>query len=140
MRKFALLVVGASLGACTAAPPSPYPYGYAGTSPINDPRLGQLLAGRVAGQPRQCLNASRSADLLPVAGNYVAYRDLGTIYVSRTDGICDTRRSSNTLVTRSVGLSSGPCRGDTAYVVDSGSGMTVGSCTFGDFVPYDRAR
>ena len=40
-----------------------------------------------------------------------------------------------TLVTRSFG-GGGPCAGDIAELVDLPSGMTVGSCVWGDFVPY----
>ena len=32
------------------------------------------------------------------------------------------------------------CRGDIAKVVDLQSGMMVGSCAIGDFVPYTTAR
>ena len=33
----------------------------------------------------------------------------------------------------------GPCGGDIAQLVDLSSGMTVGSCVWGDFVPYTEA-
>jgi hypothetical protein len=38
------------------------------------------------------------------------------------------------LVTRQ--FSGSLCRGDIATVADLSSGMTVGSCVMGDFVPY----
>ncbi len=42
-----------------------------------------------------------------------------------------------TLVTRSSGP--GLCSGDIAQVVDLGSGINVGSCVLGEFVPYVKA-
>jgi hypothetical protein len=40
-------------------------------------------------------------------------------------------------VTRSSG--SGLCRGDIARVADVSTGMIVGSCAVGDFIPYTTA-
>jgi hypothetical protein len=43
------------------------------------------------------------------------------------------------LVTRQMG-SADLCRGDIAQVVDTLNGFTVGSCVFGDIVPYVAPR
>jgi hypothetical protein len=45
--------------------------------------------------------------------------------------------SQNVLVTHES-LGSGPCTGDIATVLDSGARMPVGSCTWGEFIPYVR--
>jgi hypothetical protein len=42
----------------------------------------------------------------------------------------------NTLVLRSSGGSL--CRGEIGEVVDLRSGVTMGSCVLGDFIPYSR--
>lgn len=135
MRPLMPLFTFVILAGCTAAPPPPAAY-----NPGNQIRLAQLLAGKVAGVPERCLPAPSTTDLIPIDGNHVAYRAGSTIYVSTTEGSCANLNGSSVLVTKPVGGASGPCRGDTAYVVDSSSGMTMGSCTFGDFIPYRAQR
>jgi hypothetical protein len=60
------------------------------------------------------------------------------VYVNHLLGECDGLDSGfYTLVTRSGG--SGMCRGDISHVTDVRTGMMVGSCAIGDFVPYAPA-
>jgi hypothetical protein len=126
-----IFVAAAALGSCTIA--TPPPAGYA----INQQaQFAQVLAGRVAGAPRRCLPHPQNSQIVAVNANTVAYRDGSTIWVSHTEGSCANLQSGYTLVVKSFGFS-GPCRGDVAQVVDR-SGMTGGSCFFGDFVPYGR--
>jgi hypothetical protein len=57
--------------------------------------------------------------------------------VNHLIGECSLLKSGfYTLVTRSNGM--GLCRGDIADVADVRTGMTVGSCAIGDWVPYAR--
>jgi hypothetical protein len=64
----------------------------------------------------------------------------GSVYVAHMRSPCTGLRGPgpNALVTRQVG-SSGLCSGDIATVQDTMAHITVGSCTFGEFVPYARA-
>jgi hypothetical protein len=67
----------------------------------------------------------------------ILYRD-GSNRVWRNDmnGPCSgLGRPGTAIVTRQFG-GSGLCRGEIAQVVDTVGGFTVGSCSFGDFVPY----
>jgi hypothetical protein len=58
----------------------------------------------------------------------------GKVYVSQLSPGCSQVGLGNALITRRTG--STLCRGDIAQVQNLNSGITVGSCTFGEFVPY----
>ena len=99
----------------------------------------RLLAGKTAGRPQNCLPRLRANDMQVIDDQTIAYRDGRTTYINRPLGGCNRLGSgSYALVTRSSG--SQLCRGDIATVADLSSGTTVGSCSFGDFVPYRAAN
>jgi len=96
----------------------------------------RLLAGKTAGNAERCLPTYRSEDMTVIDDNTILFRDGRTVYVNNPPGGCHLLgRGNYALVTRSVG-GLGLCRGDIATVVDTSSGITVGSCSLGDFVPY----
>lgn len=98
----------------------------------------RLLAGKVAGQPTKCLPLQRSNDMQVIDDDTILYRDGRTTYVNKPLGSCNLLgRGSYALVTRSQG--SQLCRGDIGTVTDMTTGVTVGSCALGDFVPYKPA-
>ena len=130
MRKLLPLFAALSIGGCAVAPPVSAP------NPQDQARIAQLLAGKAPGAPRKCLPNYSLSQLAAVTNDTVAFRDGSTTWVAHTDGSCANLNSGYTLVFKSVGLSSGPCSGDTAQVVDIHSGIVAGICTFGDFVPY----
>jgi hypothetical protein len=67
--------------------------------------------------------------------NTILFRDGRTVYVNHPLGGCNNlQQSGRALVTRNFGPQL--CRGDLATVVDNTSGMSVGACALGDFVPY----
>ena len=132
MRSMILLLLGASVAACTTAPPQP-------RSAQAEAHLHKLLAGKSAGQPVTCLPSYRSRDMITIDDNTLVFRDSGSrVYVNNLEGggCANLGRGFYTLVTRTTG--SGLCRGEIAEVADLNSGMTVGSCVLGDFVPYTR--
>lgn len=133
MRGIFILPISAVLGSCTVqAPPPPVPYTDAG--------LSQLLAGKAAGAPKSCLSNYRTSTLEMVRGSTVVYREGSRIWVNHMQGGCAPAQSFGyTLVTRPFGFS-GPCKGDIAYVVAPSGGPIVGSCEYGDFVPFDGPR
>ena len=103
-----------------------------------DVRLERALAGRVAGPPINCLN-TRNMNT-SVFGDRILYRNgsgsRGTVYLSRTNGGCFGLRRDDILVSQTpIGQF---CRGDIITTVDRTSGITSGSCAYGDFVPYTR--
>ena len=99
----------------------------------------RLLAGKVAGPAVKCLPTRNSSDMTVIDDNTILFRDGRTIYLNQPLGGCgNLHQSGRALVTRNVGPQL--CRGDIATVVDNTSGITVGSCSLGDFIPYRPAR
>ena len=130
MYKYAVLPVLA-LSAC-ASPPPPY------AGPNDQSLIAAELAGRVAGQPTQCLPGFARDEMRAVGNNAVLIRDGSTTWLSNTDGNCRSTVSGGlALVIEKRGTDS-LCRGDIAKVVDLQSGALFGTCSFGDFVPYRR--
>ena len=98
----------------------------------------RALAGKVPGKPESCLPLRRSTDMTVIDDDTILYRDGRTTYVNKPLGSCSNLgNGSYALVTKSTG--SETCRGDIANVVDATSGVTVGTCALGDFVPYRPA-
>ena len=134
MRAIPLLLTAAALAGCTTQPPNPNEAAEA------QAKLAQLTAGKVAGAPRTCLPPSlRSRNMVIIDDSTIAFEDgRNRTYVNHLRGACDNLRPGfNTLVVRSGG--SGTCSGDIADVADVRTGMTYGSCSLGEFVPYTRA-
>jgi hypothetical protein len=133
MRSMSLLLLTVALGACSTTPQM-------GRSAEADAQLERLLAGKVAGEGRSCLPHRRASNMVVIDDNTVVFDAGRTVY--RNDfqgGSCSSLGSGfYTLVTRTSG--SGLCRGDIAEVVDTHSGMAVGNCVLGDFVPYTAPR
>ncbi len=95
----------------------------------------RLLAGKVAGPAEKCLPTRRSNDMTIIDDNTILFRDGRTVYVNQPLGGCNNlHQSGRALVTHNMGPQL--CRGDLATVVDNSSGMSVGACSLGDFVPY----
>lgn len=134
MRGIALLLVGAALASC-ATQPEP------GRSAQAERDFQKLIAGKVAGAPASCLPSYRANDLVVIDDNTLAYREGGRrVWVTNLNGGCSNIGAGHyALVTRTYG-GMGLCHGDIAEVADLTTGMTVGSCTFGEFVPYTKPR
>ncbi len=132
MRSLSLFLLAGALAGCSTGPQP------IGRSAEAEAQLQSLLAGRVAGQPVSCLRGQRANNMITIDDNTVVFRDGRTVY--RNDfrgGTCDQLgRGHYALITRNT--TSGLCSGDIAQVADLSSGITVGSCVLGDFVPYTR--
>ena len=129
MRIFMLATAVVGLCACaTASEP-------AQRSASAQRQYDNLLAGKVAGKAEKCLPTYRSNDMTIIDDNTILFRDGRTVYVNQPLGGCQSlTRSGSALVTRNIGPQL--CRGDLATVVDNSSGMSLGACSLGDFVPY----
>lgn len=132
MRSMSLLLLAATVSSCSTVPPEP-------RSARAEAHLQTLLAGRVANQPMTCLPHYRADNMVVIDDNTVLFRNGRTVYRNDFQGGTCSRLGSGfyALLTRSSG-GTGLCRGDIAEVVDTTSGMQVGSCVLGDFVPYTR--
>ena len=133
MRVISVLAAGVALACCTAAVP------YAGPTRTADKQreYDQLLAGKVAQAPISCLPHFRSGDMRTIDENTILFRDgAHRTYVSHMQGGCTGLPTGHyALVTHQFG-SADLCRGDIAQVVDTVARIPVGSCVWGDFVPY----
>lgn len=129
MRAFMLATVAVGLCACaTASEP-------AQRSVKAQATYDRMLSGKVAGKAEKCLPTYRSNDMTIIDDDTILFRDGRTVYVNQPLGGCQSlSRSGSALLTRNVGPQL--CRGDLAEVVDNTSGMTLGACSLGDFVPY----
>jgi hypothetical protein len=130
MRILILASAVASLAACETADYQP-----AARTAQAQQTYDKMLAGKTAGKAENCLPLQRSNDMVVIDDDTILYRDGRTTYVNQPLGSCNMLgRGSYALVTRSSG--SQLCRGDIANVVDATTGVTVGSCSLGSFVPY----
>lgn len=129
MRIFMLATAVVGLCACaTASEPEQ-------RSAKDQATYDRMLAGKVAGKAEKCLPTRRSNDMTVIDDNTILFRDGRTVYVNQPLGGCNNlHQSGRALVTKNFGPQL--CRGDLATVVDNTSGMTLGACSLGDFVPY----
>jgi hypothetical protein len=124
------ILAGAALASCSTAPPQPT------RTAQGQQQFERLIAGKIPGKPTSCLPSYDQNDMTVIDDSTIAYRQGSRqVYINHMQGSCSgLGRGSTALVTRS--FSSQTCRGDIARVVDTASRMMVGSCVFGDFIPY----
>jgi hypothetical protein len=102
--------------------------------------LDKALAGFTRGETTSCIPlASLPSAQTEAYGPTILYR-IGRNLVYRTDtaGGCEGISRGDILVTRQ--LQSRPCSGDIATTVQPVSRTFSGSCSFGDFTAYRRAK
>lgn len=135
MRAFAVLLTGAVLASCSGVPEIP-------TRTAQGQRDYELaLAGKVAQPPISCLPSYKAGDMRTIDEGTILFRQGSSrVWVAHMQGPCNGLGSGHyALVTHQYG-GQGLCRGDIAQVVDTLNRIPVGSCVFGDFVPYVRPR
>ena len=133
MRRISLFLGAAGLMACaTTAAEQP------ARSVKAQKQYDTLLAGKVAGAPISCLPTYHQDDMVVIDDQTIAFRQgRARVYVNHMQGSCTNLGGGYALVTKQYG-SSQLCRGDIGQVVDLQNHFTVGSCVFGDFVPYAK--
>ena len=98
--------------------------------------LDRELAGLTPGRPQDCVTQTQLRDMKSY-GDTLVYRGVGrTRYVNRTSGGCALERDDAILVTSTP--TTQLCRGDIAQAVSRTSHFPMGSCSYGEFVPYSR--
>ncbi len=100
--------------------------------------LARLLAGRVAGEPVECLRPARDWPSRTIDGTAIVYGRGDTIYVQRTQTPAAIDRDSY-LVTH-PGQPARFCRMDQFTTIDRLSGVAMGALVFDSFIPYHRAK
>lgn len=117
-----------ALGAGAAAAPKP----------TGEAKLQKMLEGYTAGKPSSCVSMTPSMDSTQIEGIGIVYKRGRTLYVSRFEGGCPSLDAFHSIVTRTP--STQLCRGDVAQIVDLTNGIGSGSCMFGNFTPYEKAK
>ena len=132
MRTLPIFLIAFTLAACSTAPEPVQ------RSERAEARLQQELAGlAVAGPAESCIPNYRADQMVVVDDSTILFRDGPTrVWRNEVQGSCSGLGMGHTLVLRSSGGSL--CRGEIGQTVDLNSGVTMGSCVLGDFVPYAR--
>ncbi len=97
------------------------------------------LAGRVAGEPVDCISdAETRSQAQIVDGSTIAYsRTAKRTWITHPEGSCATLRPFQALVVERRGVQL--CRGDRFRTVRGPGSTPSGICRFGRFTPYDKA-
>lgn len=130
MRKFLTIVF---LGAATIAAPA-----MAGERQTPEVKLQELLDGRVAGKPIDCISLSSVSSSQIIDGKAIVYRVGGRLYVNEPRSGANQLNDDVILVTRTSG--SQLCSIDTVHLIDSTSRFPRGFVQLGKFVPYTRVK
>lgn len=124
-----LILAGAALAAAPAS----------AASPDREAELERALAGRVAGEPVDCINLRNATQTTVIDNTAILYRVGSTIYVNRPRQGAQSLDRNDTMVNRLYG-GSRLCSIDTVRMVDLQSGFQTGIVFLGEFVPYRRVR
>lgn len=99
-------------------------------------QLEKMLAGRVAGEPRDCIPLSTARSSTIIDGTAIVYRVGSTMWVNRPKGGASSLDDDDILVTKTIG--SQLCSIDAVQLVDRTSHMYSGFVSLGEFVPYRK--
>jgi len=103
----------------------------------HEAELARALAGRVAGEPVNCIDLHRVTSSQVITNTAILYRAGGVIYVNRPANGADQLNRYDTMVNRLYG-SNRLCNIDTVTMIEPVSGTFTGVVFLGDFVPYRR--
>ena len=129
MRKLLTLIAGSLLiGGVAQAKPAD-----------REAELDRALAGRVAGEPVDCISLRRVRSSRIIQDTAILYDAGGVIYVNRPRNGADQLDRHDTMVNR---LYAGDrlCSIDTVTMVEPVSGTFRGIVFLGEFVPYRRVQ
>lgn len=116
--------------------------GLAAKAPERTPQaqaaLDKALAGRTAGKPESCISlrdirSSRIIDRYTILFEGIG----GRMWRNDPPHGCAGLSPNRAILTKSSLAKH--CRGDIFQIIDPPTPMTLGSCAFGDFVPYSKA-
>jgi hypothetical protein len=130
MQKIALSLAAVASLALFAGP------SVAGERLSGDQKLAKQLEGRVAGDPRSCINTRVNSESQVIDGTALVYGRGRTIWVNVPANARDLD-DRDALLVRQYGASL--CRQDIVTTFDPSGGFFTGNVFLGDFVPYTRA-
>lgn len=130
MRKLVPVILGSMLLATPA---------FASDNSRGEAELERAIAGRVAGEPVNCISLRGSTSSQIIDGTAIVYRIGSTVYVNRPRSGAESLDRDDTMINRFFG-DSRLCNTDAVRTVDLHSGFMTGVVLLGDFVPYRRPR
>ncbi len=98
--------------------------------------LTRELAGRTAGEPRNCVSTSQSSNLVARGPQTLVYERGDTIWVNRLGAECPGLVEHSQLIVDVHG--SQYCRGDRFRTREPGMGIPGPICVLDRFTPYRR--
>jgi hypothetical protein len=104
----------------------------------HEAELARVVAGRVAGEPVDCIDMHRVRSSHIIPGTAIVYDAGGVVYVNRPRGGAESMDQWDIMVNRLY--SSELCSIDTVQLIDQGSQMYSGTVFLGEFVPYRRVE
>ena len=132
-----LLVLPLAMSACSASEVADAP------APIAEKQAKQMakeLDGKIPGEPVSCITTTNARDAIRISDDTLLYRVSGNlVYLNKLRSTCPglARRDDIMVVETYSGQY---CRGDFIRQVDRFSGIQGPSCSFGDFIPYRKAK
>ncbi|RJF93582.1 DUF6491 family protein [Sphingomonas cavernae] len=140
MRFLIPLIAVAALSGCMSANSPEVQAARAEADARADAALTKALKGKVqSGAPTSCITLSQARSSTTIRDRAVVYEmNAGLAYVNEFQNGCTGLNDTNAIITRTT--TSQLCRGDIATVRDLVAGFDMGSCIFGDFIPYRKAR
>jgi hypothetical protein len=129
MNRIALTLAALASVAAVAGP------SIAGERLTGDQKLAKLLEGRVAGEPRSCINTRVNSESQVIDGTAVVYGRGRTIWVNVPSNARDLD-DGDALLIRQFGAQL--CRQDIVTTFDTTGGFYTGNVFLSDFVPYTR--
>lgn len=99
-------------------------------------RLARMLEGRVAGEPRSCIQTLPTQRSVTIDGTAYVYGSGRTIWVQRTKDPERIDDRDALVIIRYGGTQL--CRNDQMTTIDPLTGIFTGVVFFEDFVPYTR--
>lgn len=103
---------------------------------VSEARLAAELSGKVAGPSVSCLPFHRTGDLEVIDSDTFLLHEGRTVYRQDTRGDCYPTGSKSNYALVTTSYTGRLCAGDIARTVDITTGVTGGSCSLSDFVPY----
>ncbi|MGB5485649.1 hypothetical protein [Parasphingorhabdus sp.] len=101
-------------------------------------KLDMRLEGRTEGKTRSCIASNDQREMTVISDDILIFgssRNARTIYVNKPYGGC---RNADRNILSYRRPTSSLCKGAVVSLVDSGTGMTMDSCSFGEFVAYTK--
>ncbi|SFP89918.1 hypothetical protein [Sphingomonas rubra] len=103
-------------------------------------KVSRALAGLTPGQAQNCLSGidRRTARVQTIGGTLLFRVNRNRVFRNDMNGSCATSAIDPIFVTQTP--TTALCRGDIAQLIDRASRFPIGACSYGDFVPYTRAK